>query len=116
MLTLSTSRGRNAMAEQELARTSPGRHRRDVDALEAGALNIVTGADRDELEIEISPVGTDGPRTRGVVAARRVGPKIVYAALFTGVPAGQYIVWHDESTPAGTVVVSGGEVVEYQLV
>jgi hypothetical protein len=112
------------MAEQELIRTSPGRHRRYMDALvleadaavAVGALSIVTGADRNELEIEISRVGADGPRTRSLVRARHVGQTVVYTALFTGVPAGQYIVWHDESSPAGTVVVSGGKLVEYHLV
>jgi hypothetical protein len=101
-----------------------GRHHRDADTLildiggSIGALSIVTGADREELEVEISPIGADPRhhRTHNVVRARRVGANTIYAALFPSVPAGEYVVWHDESTPAGTVTITGGEVAEYRLV
>lgn len=109
------------MAAQH-GQTATGRHHREADTLvldiggTIGALNIVTGADRDELEVEISPVGADaGHRTHNVVQARRVGASVIYAALFPSVPAGEYVVWHDESSPAGTVSVRGGEVSEYRL-
>ena len=100
-----------------------GRHHREADTLvldiggTIGALNIVTGADRNELEVEISPVGADtgSHRTHNVVRARRVGSRIVYAALFPSVPEGEYVVWHDDTTPAGTVSIRGGQVSEYQL-
>jgi hypothetical protein len=81
-----------------------------------GALSIVTDADRDELEVEISPVGADpAPRTHNVVRARRVGANTIYAAVFPSVPAGEYTVWRNDSTPAGTVVVRGGAVSDYRL-
>jgi hypothetical protein len=104
--------------------TATGRHHRDADTLilniggSIGALSIVTGSDREELEVEISPVGADPNqhRTHNVVRARRVGAHVIYAAVFPSVPEGDYVVWHDESTPAGTVTVNGGEVAEYRLV
>jgi hypothetical protein len=81
-----------------------------------GALSITTEADRDELEIEISPVGADPRiRTHNVVHPRQVGPKTIYAAVFPSVAEGDYTVWHDESTPAGTVTIRGGHVTEYRL-
>lgn len=81
-----------------------------------GALTIVTRADREEREIEISPVGTDpAHRTHNVVHARHVGARTIYAAVFPSVPAGEYTVWRDESTPDGTVVVRGGKVCDYHL-
>ncbi|HEX3784582.1 MAG TPA: hypothetical protein VHX38_33395 [Pseudonocardiaceae bacterium] len=81
-----------------------------------GALSITTGADRNELEIEISPVGADPKiRTHNVVHARQVGSAVVYAAVFPSVKAGDYTVWHDESTPAGRVTILGGHVTEYRL-
>lgn len=113
------------MAEhQEPQPIVAGRHRRDADTLildiggSIGALSIVTGSDREELEVEISPVGADPNqhRTHNVVQARRIGANTMYAALFPRVPAGDYVVWHDETTPAGTVTVTGGEVAEYRLV
>lgn len=81
-----------------------------------GALGITTGADRNELEVEISPLGADpNVRTHNVVHPRQVGAKTIYAAVFPSVAAGEYTVWHDESTPAGTVSIRGGHVTEYQL-
>ena len=50
-----------------------------------------------------------------IVRAWRIGARVVHVALFARVPAGEYVVWHDESTPAGTVVVRGGEVAHYRL-
>lgn len=81
-----------------------------------GALSITTEADRNELEIEISPVGVDSTmRTHNVVHPRQVGTKTIYAAVFPSVLAGDYTVWHDESTSAGTVTIKGGHVTEFRL-
>lgn len=107
--------------QQDPVLPTAGRHRRESDALaldasgSIGALEILTGPDRDELEIEISPVGDGGSRTRDIVRAWHIGARVVHVALFARVPAGEYVVWHDESTPAGTVVVRGGEVAHYRL-
>jgi hypothetical protein len=100
-------------ARQELDRPGAGHHRGNSGT---GALTIVTGADRNELEVEISPAGSSGPRTRDIVHAHRTGARVVYSAMFPSVPVGEYVVWHDESAPAGTVVVRGGEVGEYHLI
>ena len=97
-----------------------GTHRSDTLLLDIGgdigALTIFTGPDRDELEIEISPVGTNPDhRTHNVVHARQIGEKTVYAAVFPNVPAGDYTIWHDAATPDGTVVIHGGKVTDYKL-
>jgi hypothetical protein len=81
-----------------------------------GALTIITEPDREELEIEISPVGADPAiRTHNVVHARKVGANTVFAAVFPSVEAGEYTIWRDEATPAATVRIRGGEVTEYRL-
>jgi hypothetical protein len=82
-----------------------------------GALTIHTGPDRDETEIEISPVGADpaAHRTHNVVHVRQVGARTFHAAVFPSVPAGEYTVWRDADTAAGAVTIHGGQVTEYRL-
>jgi hypothetical protein len=59
-------------------------------------------------EIEISlPAG--GPRTHSLVRERRTAAGSSYAAVYPGLPAGEYTIWRDDGTPAGQVTVHGGE-------
>jgi hypothetical protein len=91
---------------------------------QVGALAIYVPAERDGHEIEISPAasapgGPGGPgqrgRTHNVVRPRLAGPALRYAAVFPSLAAGEYTVWRDTATAAGTVTVHGGRVAEYHL-
>ena len=50
-----------------------------------------------------------------VVRPRLTGPPTVHAAVFPGLTAGEYTVWRDAATAAGTVTVLGGLVTEFHL-
>ena len=77
-----------------------------------GALILDTPAELNGREIEISAVadGQRARRTHSLVRQRRTGAGTSYAAVYAGLPAGDYIVWQDEVTPAGTVTIEGGRV------
>jgi hypothetical protein len=79
-----------------------------------GALVIHADAELAEAEIEISPAGRTGAkRTHNVVHARRSRLGVHYSAVFPDVPAGEYVIWRDATTPDTTVTVRGGEVTEH---
>jgi hypothetical protein len=80
-----------------------------------GALIIRASIDRDQAEVEISPVGGEQPRTHNIVRRREAPSGAVYAAVFPSVPVGDYVVWRDAATPAGTVTVLGGRVTSFRL-
>jgi hypothetical protein len=40
-------------------------------------------------------------------------PPSRYAAVYPGVPAGDYVVWRDAGTVAGHVTVRGGEIARF---
>jgi hypothetical protein len=82
---------------------------------DTGALIIHTAAHRDQTEIEISAAGADRPRTHNVVRRRQAAGGASYAAVFPDVPAGDYVVWRDDDTPAGTVTVRGGAVANFRF-
>ena len=72
-------------------------------------------------EIEISPAdgSSSGPgtshRTHSMVRERITGSGRSYAAVYPGVPAGQYVIWRDADTSAGIVTIEGGEVARFTL-
>lgn len=80
-----------------------------------GALAIYTSAERDDTEIEVSPARDDHARMHNVVRARQAGHATRYAAVFPALPAGDYSVWSDAITQAGTVTIHGGHVTEFRL-
>jgi hypothetical protein len=82
---------------------------------DTGALVIHTAAHRDQAEIEISAAGSGRARTHNVVRRRQASAGVKYAAVFPDVPAGDYVVWLDADTPAGTVTVQGGAVASFRL-
>jgi hypothetical protein len=86
----------------------------DIGA-DTGALIVRAAADRDQAEIEISPAGREQPRTHNIVRRREAVSGAVYAAVFPALTAGDYVVWRDTATPAGTVVVQGGQVASFRL-
>jgi hypothetical protein len=86
----------------------------DIGA-DTGALVIHAAVDRDLAEIEVSPVGSDQARTHNIVRRREAVSGPVYAAVFPALVAGDYVVWGDAATPAGTVIVHGGRVASFRL-
>jgi hypothetical protein len=86
----------------------------DIGA-DTGALIIHAAADRDQAEIEISPAGSEQARAHNIVRRREAVSGPVYAAVFPALTAGDYVVWRDSASPAGTVVVRGGRVASFRL-
>jgi hypothetical protein len=87
-----------------------------------GVLILVTPASLLGHEIEISPADGSGHpgastshRTHSLVRERITGNGRSYAAVYPGIPAGQYVIWRDADTPAGIVTVEGGEVARFTL-
>jgi hypothetical protein len=76
----------------------------DVGA-DIGALVLYTPADMDGQEIEIST--GDQPRTHNVVRRRDTGD---YAAVYPGLPAGDYTIWRPAGHQATTTTITGGTV------
>jgi hypothetical protein len=81
-----------------------------------GALILDAPAELNGREIEISPagVGARAGRTHSLVRERRTGAGRGYAAVYPGLAAGDYTVWHDAVTPAGTVTIDDGRVTCYR--
>lgn len=78
---------------------------------DTGALILHTPADLDGLEIEISR--SDAPdvaRTHSQVRERRSGASVSYAAVYPDLPAGEYTIWRDPTTPAATATITGGRI------
>ena len=81
-----------------------------------GALILDAPAGLHGREIEISPAGDAGARrTHALVRRRDTGAGSSYAAVYPGLAAGDYTVWRDGATPAGTVVIDGGRVTRFSL-
>jgi hypothetical protein len=80
-----------------------------------GALVLHTPAAACGQEIEISPRdAADARRTHSQVRERRTAGGAAYAAVYSGLAAGDYTIWRDASTPAGVVTISGGSVTSHQ--
>ncbi len=81
-----------------------------------GALILDAPAELNGREIEISPAGGGerAGRTHSAIRERRTGAGVGYAAVYPGLAAGDYTVWHDAVTPAGTVTIDGGRVTRYR--
>jgi hypothetical protein len=86
----------------------------DIGA-DTGALIIHAAIDRDQAEVEISPAGREQARTHNIVRRREAVSGAVYAAVFPALTAGDYTVWRDATTPAGTIAVQGGHVASFRL-
>ncbi|HTU73627.1 MAG TPA: hypothetical protein VMG38_08915 [Trebonia sp.] len=82
---------------------------------DTGALVLHVPARLHGAEIEISPQGGSRPghRTHALVRERVTASGTSYAALYPDVPAGRYTIWGDDGAPAGTTVISGGQVASF---
>jgi hypothetical protein len=75
----------------------------------AGALVLHTPAHMNGAEIDVSMIGTNGDhRTHSMVRPRHVSGGTQYAAVYPGLPPGEYAIWRDDGTPAVTVTVAEG--------
>jgi hypothetical protein len=94
--------------------TGPGTVMLDIGG-DVGALVIATGPEWHGREIEISSTeDVSAARTHVAVRARHVEGGVRYTAVFPSLPAGPYVLWRNETEPAGTVVVAGGTVTEIE--
>ena len=66
-------------------------------------------------EIEISRPGEDARRVHTGVHERRAQARSVLTAIFGSLPAGEYRVWEDRTTPGPLVAVAEGAVAEVRL-
>lgn len=83
----------------------------DIGA-DVGALVLYVPATDLGREIEISQVGSSGPRTHAAVRERRMDHGTLHCAVYAGLAAGEYTIWADDTTPGGTATVIGGRVTE----
>jgi hypothetical protein len=77
-----------------------------------GVLVLDTPAELAGREIEVSPAsgGPGAHRTHSLVRERRTGAGTSYAAVYPGLAAGDYTLWGDATTPAGTFTIDSGQV------
>jgi hypothetical protein len=66
-------------------------------------------------EIEISRADGDGHRVHTGVHERHADARSMLTAIFGSLPAGEYRVWEDETTPGPIVTVADGAVAEVRL-
>jgi hypothetical protein len=98
------------MTEPAAGPSAPGTVVMELGA-DIGALVLYTPASLNDREIEISRDGHPGaPRAHSQVRPRHMPTVTTYAAVYPGLPAGQYTIWRDEHSPAATVTVAGGQV------
>lgn len=83
---------------------------------DTGALVLYTPAELVGREIEISPRDPGARRTHAAVRERPGNSGTRYAAVYDGLAAGDYTIWQDHDTPAGTVTVLGGQVTRHDWV
>jgi hypothetical protein len=97
------------MTESVAGPSGPGTVVLELGA-DVGALVLLTPAELDGREIEISVEDGAGRRTHSRVRPRRMPAGTRYAAVYPDLTAGQYTIWADSHRPAGRVVIAGGRV------
>ena len=101
------------MTESVAGPSGPGTVILELGA-DVGALVLLTPAELDGREIEISRDAVPGTRrTHSQVRPRHMPAGTKYAAVYPDLPAGQYTIWADEQRPAGRVVITGGRVANW---
>jgi hypothetical protein len=102
------------MAETIPGTSQPGTVVLDIGA-GTGALIVYAPAEMAGQEIHVGPRHPAGARrTHAIVRERRMGAGDCQAAVYPGLPAGDYTIWRDPHTVAGEVTIHGGEVTQYQ--
>jgi len=101
------------MTESAAGPTGPGTVVLELGA-GIGALILHTPAELDGAEIEISRDDEHAHRTHAQVRERPVKTATTYAAVYPGLPAGQYTIWRDEQHAAASVTITGGQVTSCQ--
>ena len=101
------------MTESVAGPSGPGTVVLELGA-DVGALVLLTPAELDGREIEISRDAVPGARrTHSQVRPRHMPAGTKYAAVYPELPAGQYTIWADEQRPAGRVGITGGQVTNW---
>jgi hypothetical protein len=103
------------MTESVAGPSGPGTVVLELGA-DVGALVLLTPAEMDGREIEISrddPAAGAARRTHSQVRPRHMPAATKYAAVYPDLPAGSYTIWADEQRPAGHVVITGGRVTNW---
>jgi hypothetical protein len=101
------------MTESVAGPSGPGTVVLELGA-DVGALVLLTPAELDGREIEISLEGyAAGRRTHSRVRPRHMPAGTRYAAVYPDLPAGSYTIWADEESRAGSVVIAGGQVTNW---
>jgi hypothetical protein len=80
-----------------------------------GALVIYPDDGYRDREIEISRVDGDGHRVHTGVHERATQGGSILTAVFGSLPAGEYLIWADASTPGPVVTVPEAAVAELTL-
>lgn len=101
------------MAETSSGPTGPGSVLLDIGG-DVGALIIVTPTRMAGEEIHISPLHDPAGRTHALVRERRLGAASCHAAVYPALQAGEYTIWRDAGSPAGTVRIDGGAATSYR--
>jgi hypothetical protein len=79
-----------------------------------GALILDAPAELNGREIEISQAGgTRARHTHSMVRERVTDAGVSYAAVYISLAAGDYVLWRDDGTPAGTVSIRGGHIAHF---
>jgi len=80
-----------------------------------GALVLYPAERFRDREIEISRVGAGGRRVHTGVHERTTRTRSLLTAIFGSLPAGDYVVWDDDTTEGPVVTVAAGAVAELHL-
>ena len=98
------------MTESVAGPSGPGSVVLELGA-DVGALVLLTPAELDGREIEISRDAAPGARrTHSRVRPRHMAAGARYAAVYPDLPAGTYTIWTGEQNPGATVVITGGQI------
>jgi len=79
---------------------------------DVGALVLLAGPELDQAEIEISAVGQARTGKHVAVHPRRLGDRVVHAAVYPALVGGSYELWDPSGRSALTVRIEGGQVTE----
>jgi hypothetical protein len=101
------------MTEPKLGPSRAGSVVLDIGG-DTGALILHTPAEMLGREIDVTPASAPHAHgTHSLVRERQVSGTTTYAAVYPALPAGDYIIWRDRATPAGTVTIAGGQVTRH---